>query len=416
MFKIEYGSKDQRIDVTNVAYQNLKSDDVIFIPKGDVTRGNYFTDPAFGTLKSIFITNDNGDINEFDHSHNIYINCITHEIYFDNIPYNIKTVVKIDQNILKSYLDKIKICYGTKENNIDITKSVIERMLLNNTNIIVIPRGNDRVLYFGDPLPGSSKSIFIYDPSNIVGEYNDSFEVYIHTNFNINLFTIYSNNVPDSITSNFIDPDIKIENIHSKLKLNYGSFKDELPEQKMATRFITGKEKILEIGGNIGRNSLVMAHLLGENNHQLVVLESDPGIAQQLKHNRDINGFIFHIENSALSKKRLLQKGWETIQSDIDIPQYKEIKIINFEDLKSKYQIDFDTLVLDCEGAFYYILMDIPEILDNIKLIIMENDYNDFSHKKYVDDVLKNKGFRVCYSETGGWGPCFQFFYEVWRI
>jgi hypothetical protein len=35
----------------------------------------------------------------------------------------------------------------------------------------------------------------------------------------------------------------------------------------------------------------------------------------------------------------------------------------------------FDTLVLDCEGAFYYILQDTPEILEGIKLLIMENDY-----------------------------------------
>ena len=31
----------------------------------------------------------------------------------------------------------------------------------------------------------------------------------------------------------------------------------------------------------------------------------------------------------------------------------------------------FDVLVIDCEGAFYNILNDIPEILDNIKLIII---------------------------------------------
>ena len=36
----------------------------------------------------------------------------------------------------------------------------------------------------------------------------------------------------------------------------------------------------------------------------------------------------------------------------------------------SKIINKFDTLILDCEGAFYNILKDMPEILDNINLII----------------------------------------------
>jgi hypothetical protein len=57
--------------------------------------------------------------------------------------------------------------------------------------------------------------------------------------------------------------------------------------------------------------------------------------------------------------------------------------------LGKKYNIDFDTLVLDCEGAFYYILNDFPEILENIKTIFVENDYNDIEHKNFVDLKLK---------------------------
>ena len=81
----------------------------------------------------------------------------------------------------------------------------------------------------------------------------------------------------------------------------------------------------------------------------------------------------------------------------------------------TKYNIEFDTLVLDCEGAFYYILMDMPEILNNIKLIIMENDYYDISKKNYVDEILMKNNFYVDYQESGGWGPCFNNFFEVWK-
>jgi hypothetical protein len=59
--------------------------------------------------------------------------------------------------------------------------------------------------------------------------------------------------------------------------------------------------------------------------------------------------------------------------------------------------------------------MDMPEILKNIKLIIMENDYHDISHKNYVDSILNKYNFYNHYQETGGWGCCYDNFYEVWK-
>jgi hypothetical protein len=69
---------------------------------------------------------------------------------------------------------------------------------------------------------------------------------------------------------------------------------------------------------------------------------------------------------------------------------------------------------LDCEGAFYNILRDMPEILNNIKLIIMENDYQDIKLKTFIDDILIKQNFKVDYQQRGGWGPCEDRFFEVW--
>lgn len=207
---------------------------------------------------------------------------------------------------------------------------------------------------------------------------------------------------------------MKTSEIQSKLKLNHGSFYEELPEQRMSVRYLTGKEKVLEIGGNIGRNSLIIASLLNTP-QQLVSLESNPEIAPQLIENRDANQLPFHIEMSALSKRKLIQKGWDTIPSETLEDGYSWVNTISFDELQTKYNIVFDTFVLDCEGAFYFILMDMPEILANINLIIMENDYYDISRKQYVDQVLTDNGFYKDYVEGGGWGPCTDYFFEVWK-
>jgi len=236
-----------------------------------------------------------------------------------------------------------------------------------------------------------------------------------------NIFEMRINLIEGSIEKICVDKkyevEMKIAKIHSELKIKYGNLMEELPEQKMVVRYFKGNEKVLEIGGNIGRNSLVIAKILSTMHGScanFVSLESDSSIAIQLTENRDINNFDFHIENSALSKRKLMQKGWDTVVSDVLEPDYKWINTITLDELYDKYKIVFDTLVLDCEGAFYYILMDMPEILDNINLIIMENNYHSIDKKNYIDGIMSNRGFVRDYVEPGGWGPCVYNFFEVW--
>jgi len=289
----------------------------------------------------------------------------------------------------------MSIRYGTTTQNIDVTSICMNRLLVNGT--IIIPSSDHlRAFFFSDPVVGALKSVFI----NNTG--------YDHTK------TIYVNT--ETFAATACDPANKLRGYQAPLKIKYGTFQEENPEQEMAAIYIRGEEKVLEIGGNIGRNSLIIANILKKkNNNNFVVMECDKNISNQLANNRDLNGFDFKIESSALSKRKLIQKGWDTIVSDIVLNGYKPVDTITFADLTQKYNIVFDTLVLDCEGAFYYILMDMPEILDNITLIIMENDYHNITPKNYIDTVLKERKFSVCYSRGGGWGPCSSKFFEVWK-
>lgn len=216
----------------------------------------------------------------------------------------------------------------------------------------------------------------------------------------------------------------KIIQIHNILKIKHGIFEDELPEQKMAIRYFTGNEKILEIGGSIGRNAMVMNYLQKEQNNigNLVTLESNPSKIPMLKENRELNNLNFHIENAALSKTQIIQKGEQTFKhnKDNNIPRgFKEINTITLEELNEKYKISFDTLVIDCEGAFFYILKESPEILNDIKIIIMENDYTKVNHKEFVDKTLLENNFYVDYIEPLKGHDKYHFhfrknFFEVW--
>jgi FkbM family methyltransferase len=301
----------------------------------------------------------------------------------------------------------MKIEYGTQDHRIDVTTICYDMLHVN--NLITIPQHDyTRAQYFTDPLFGVLKSIFI--------THEDQTYVYDHTqNVYINLSSnLITTSLPDYILLDREESNKKLSIIHSQLRIHYGSLQEEIHEQRMVARYLTGTEKVLELGGNIGRNSLVIASILRDNPN-FVVLECNTDIVAQLTENRDLNHFHFFIEPSALSKRPLIQKGWDTIVSDTVLDGYTPVSSITYHDLVLKYNIDFDTLVVDCEGALYYILQDMPEMLDHICLIIMENDYYDITHKKYIDKILREKNFLVDYVESGGWAPCYANFFEVWK-
>lgn len=208
----------------------------------------------------------------------------------------------------------------------------------------------------------------------------------------------------------------KLLNIHNQLIINHGNKYDEYPEQLMSVMYINPDDVVLEIGGNIGRNSCVISKILKDSNN-LLVIESDPISVTKLEENKLINSLNFKIEGSAISKIPLIQNGWITTPFINDnIPENcKIINTITWNNLKQKYNMKFNVLVLDCEGAIYYILKNEPEILNDIETIIIENDFIDITHKVFVDNVFKSYNFKTVYRKSGGFQPCYNCFYEVWK-
>lgn len=292
----------------------------------------------------------------------------------------------------------MRIYYGTTTKYIDITQICFQKCIRENK--LVIPHSDHiRAQLFSDPAYGFHKEIFIQESDGNILRYGEHIEITIDMTGGL-------------ATRLFVRPELL--RIHEKIYMKHGEMMEEVPEQHMTLQYLTGKEKVLEIGANVGRNSLLIATLL-EDSQNLVSMECDPINAEKLRENRDNNHFAFHIEASALSKRKLIQKGWETKPSDVLLDGYTWVNTITYDELMNKYNIEFDTLVLDCEGAFYYILLDMPEVLRNINMIIVENDYTDIAHKNYVDNVLLSQGFVVVYCESGGFPPCAHRFYEVWK-
>lgn len=321
--------------------------------------------------------------------------------------------------------DNFILKYISLNSMIDITELCMKHMLHN--NLVVIPSHDIMVKHLltkqdknSDSSLNDTHVIHIYAKGNLVYSQQHTTCICIDLHANMIYVTLFPEHISNIIyTSSFFEH--KLWYIQSKLNIAGGFLYEEYPEQMLATKYLTGKENVLELGGNIGRNSMVISHILNKcNNNNFVTLETNKNYCDIIAYNRNKNILSFHIENSALSKRKLIQQGWTSVPSDVVLDEWTSVNTITYHELCNKYNIQFDTLVIDCEGAFFQILLDMGnDILPNIKTIIMENDYTELWKKQCVDYILQLHGFKVIDTLPLGvsidWVVCPDNFYEVWK-
>ncbi len=317
----------------------------------------------------------------------------------------------------------------------DITEKVV-RFCLFNEKYVLIP--NDDVIrsvVFGDPCQGIEKEIVLIrseESSDLftIQHFNIYQEIEIELNESellyIKTMNLTTNTLKNWFRSEILNVYTKLKHIHSNLKFIGGSLNDEYPEQTMVVKYLNPNSKVLELGANIGRNTLIISTIL-KNDKNLVTFETDIKNVDILRKNRFINKYHFNIEHAALSKRRLIQRNgsWDSqpINDNENVPDgYFEINTISLDKVQEKYNMQFDTLVADCEGALYYILLDDPNFLKNFNLIILENDFKIKEHKEYVNHVFKTNNFTNIFTQAldnEGMKPVFKYtydeFFQVWQ-
>jgi FkbM family methyltransferase len=300
----------------------------------------------------------------------------------------------------------MKILYGADDNMTDVTAKYPF-----SEYVSIPPSDHARAAISGDPIKGVLKHILIEDDYNVIRKLDHSQSIILYKDesgkFNLSYVDKrYMKNIP---------PTEMLSYLHSRLSLKHGLFSQEYPEQLMAATYIKPSDKVLEIGGNIGRNSLIIASLL-DDSQNLVVVESDPSSVQKLMQNRNDNNLSFHIVPAAISRQQLIQSGWNTRPSDIVPSGWYRVNTNTYAEICASTGIQFNVLVADCEGALYYILHEEPNFFDGMNLVIMENDYRELTHKQYVDERMKAAGFKRIYVAPLGYPAmiCHEYFFEVW--
>lgn len=154
----------------------------------------------------------------------------------------------------------------------------------------------------------------------------------------------------------------------------------EFSTRYLASKYINKDAKVLELGARYGTASVYIDKLLTNSKTQLVCVDPDKYIEKCLEYCKKVNNANFNYFIGAISKKELFLTyngcGWENKTYELPPNNIRNEKIntITFEDIQNKFNINFDVLVADCEGALLDFLIENVEHIDNFKTIIYEED------------------------------------------
>jgi len=177
----------------------------------------------------------------------------------------------------------------------------------------------------------------------------------------------------------------KYNNSDMNLRINI-----ERPEQELIAKYLPYDCCVLELGGESGTTSLLINKIIKDPSKHVIIEPSSNSIPK-----------LYKTANIYDAKYKIVH-GFIGLNRDIHKKLWPECEVSKMYDLDSINKLvnsKFDVLVVDCEGAFYNILNEFPDILDNIKLIIIEND-GPQENVKHIRNKLKNNKFNLIHSQT----------------
>ena len=172
----------------------------------------------------------------------------------------------------------------------------------------------------------------------------------------------------------------------------------EKQEQDMVAKHIREGDKVLELGARYGTVSAVILDNV-KDEHDCVIVEPDGKVTDALKSNLkgcnygDARVFVGTIGSKKQKIKGDYNYATYTVECNDDTC---DIDNLTYDDLQKRYNIEFNTIVADCEGC-------LPEVIDHISTtspslhslqkIIVETDYPDRVDYKKLSDKLQTCGF-----------------------
>jgi len=168
---------------------------------------------------------------------------------------------------------------------------------------------------------------------------------------------------------------------------------EEFIEQQQAEKYITPDLTVLELGARYGTVSYVINNKLADKSKQVSV-EPDTVVWNALEENMKRNNINVNILKGVISNKpvTLVGNGYGLSTQHVEI---SDIPTYTLDDIEEKYNLEFDTLVADCEGCLESFFNENPKMYKQLQLIIMEEDNLDKCNYDAIKTQLYNNNFKL---------------------
>lgn len=184
-------------------------------------------------------------------------------------------------------------------------------------------------------------------------------------------------------------------------------FAVERDEQLQAQQYIRPTATVLELGARYGTVTSVISKKL-TNPMRLVAVEPDERVWHTLERNLVINGCSCRLIKGVISRKPIIlveQNSYGGYGTSSAPAETSIIAQFTLEEIESKYDLRFDTLVADCEGFLEVFMDENPVLYDQLTMILFEKDCPHKCNYDKIIATLRAKGFRQLVAG----------FHEVWE-
>ena len=192
-----------------------------------------------------------------------------------------------------------------------------------------------------------------------------------------------------------------LEGLHPDMVAVLRSGSYERSEVEIVSRLVHAQDRVLELGGAIGAVALFCRKVLGVT--ELVSVEPNPATAERLEENFEANGFRPHIIRAALSEHDGLVKLAHTdmFWEDSIITEHGterttiEVQGLTLESLGKLVPFEYNTLIVDVEGAEVYLRPEsIPAAVRKLLIEMHPKVIGPQRCFRLVEDLIL-AGFRI---------------------